>query len=100
MQPLPRSRQDHELFIQERQVFPVGAKVRASEALHANLARSKNSGRARDPDMTGTVIGHNNGRLRVIVRWDHPEYADKPDHPGCVEHLAARYLELLPEEAS
>ena len=96
MAPLPRSRQDIALFQEEVKTFPVGAKVLAHTNLHTNLARSA-AGRKRDPDMMGTVIGHNQQRLRIRVRWDHPDYADKPGHPDCEEDLAGRYLQLVEE---
>lgn len=97
MAPQPRSRQDQELFRKEVQTFPVGTIVRASAALHSRLKQSR-PGRARDKELTGKVIGLNDRQLRIIVRWDHPEYRDKRGHNGCVEHLAGRYLEVVPAE--
>jgi len=52
----------------------------------------------RDMDMIGVVEGYDELQLRVLVRWDHPDFKDlPPDHRGNVEPLPPFYIDLVQE---
>ena len=61
------------------------------------LAKSR-AGRPRDMGMVGIVEGYDDLQLRILVRWDHPDFKGIPVSPGNLEPLPPYYLDIVKVE--
>lgn len=84
-------------FFETIKELPVGTKVKANVYLFAKLGKSR-AGRGRDPDIIGVVKGYDELQLRVLIRWDHPDYKEAPaDSRGNLEPLPPFYIDPVVE---